>query len=274
MKHKRAVIFSTVMIFVVAAIVALGWLFRARYFIVIDVNGAGEAKSELYEYVNDETEKYFKGKWMFTFGEEQIKNLLAKNPYVEFIQAKKISPDKVEVTFAERVERFLIVLGGQGYITDENYNLLRLAENTDASAYPSLADVSVDGIDGLDFSSAPLGQKLKFDGNNLFGAMSEMFGKFTDKLNLIDSVLVDGYKNVVEFRTATGVTITVSFTVPTTTDPTEDDIKLTKERICQKTGDIEKLYDSLDEKSKRGGYIRVYEMEDHTVVINYEPDEN
>ncbi len=274
MKHKRAVIFSTVMIFVVAAIVALGWLFRARYIIVIDVNGSGETKSELYEYVNDEVEKNFKGKWMFTFKEEQIKNLLSKNPYVEFIRAEKISPDKVEVTFAERVERFLIVSGGKGYITDGNYNLLKLTDNVNAEDYPSLADVNVDGIDGLDFSSAALGQKLKFDGNNLFGAMSEMFGKFTDKLNFIDSVLVDGYKNVVEYRTFTGVTIAVSFTVPTTLEPTEEEIRLTKERICAKAEDIETLYDTLDEKSKRSGYIRVYEMSDHTVVVNYEPNEN
>ncbi len=272
MKHKRAVIFSTVMIFVVAAIVALGWLFRARYFIVIDVNGSNESKSELYEYVNDETEKYFKGKWMFTFGEEQVRNLLTKNPYIEFIQARKISPDKVEVTFAERVERFLIVSGGKGYITDGNYNLLRNTDNVNADEYPSLVDVTAEGIDGLDFSTANLGEKLRFDGNNLFGAMSEMFGKFTDKLNFIDSVLVDGYKNVVEYRTFTGVTITVSFTVPTTLEPTEEEIKLTKERICLKAQDIEILYDSLDEKSKRSGYIRVYEMENQTVVVNYEPD--
>ena len=273
MKHKRAVIFSTVMIFVVAAIVSLGWLFRARYIIVIDRNGSGDAKSELYEYVNDEVEKNFKGKWMFTFKEEQIKNLLSKNPYVEFIQAKKISPDKVEVTFAEREERFLIVSDGKGYITDANYNLLRLTDNVNADDYPSLADVNVNGIDGLDFSSAKLGQKLKFDGNNLFGAMSEMFGKFTDKLNFIDSMLVDGYKNVVEYRTFTGVTITVSFTVPTTSEPTEEEISLTKERICAKAEEIETLYDALNEKSKRSGYIRVYEMEDRTVVVNYEPNE-
>lgn len=272
MKHKRAVIFSTVMIFVVAAIVALGWLFRARYFIVIDVNGSDGTKSELYEYVNDETEKHFKGKWMFTFGEEQIKTLLSENPYIEFIRARKISPDKVEITFAERVERFLIVSGGKGYITDGNYNLLKLTDDTDADKYPSLVNVNVEGIDGLDFSSAKCGEKLRFDGNNLFGAMSEMFGKFTDKLNFIDSVLVDGYKNVVEYRTLTGVTITVSFTVPTTAEPSEDDIRLTKERICLKAQDIETLYDSLDEKSKRSGYIRVYEMENQTVVVNYEPD--
>ena len=59
MKYKKAIIFSTIMIFVVAAAVALGWLFRARYFIVNDLNGlTGEtAESGLYSFVSETLEK-------------------------------------------------------------------------------------------------------------------------------------------------------------------------------------------------------------------------
>ena len=120
MKYKKAIIFSTIMIFVVAAAVALGWLFRARYFIVNDLNGlTGEtAESGLYSFVCETLEKKYKGKWLFSFGEKEIENDLSANPYVELIEVKKTAPDKISVTFSERKERFLIVIGDKGYVTD------------------------------------------------------------------------------------------------------------------------------------------------------------
>lgn len=67
MKYKKAIIFSTIMIFVVAAAVALGWLFRVRYFIVNDLNGlTGEtAESGLYSFVCETLEKNIKGGGFF-----------------------------------------------------------------------------------------------------------------------------------------------------------------------------------------------------------------
>lgn len=277
MKYKKAIIFSTIMIFVVAAAVALGWLFRARYFIVNDLNGlTGEtAESGLYSFVCETLEKKYKGKWLFSFGEKEIENDLSANPYVELIEVKKTAPDKISVTFSERKERFLIVIGDKGYVTDSGYNLLRDVAATDfGEQEDSLVRVEVRGMDELDFSALPKGKKITFEEENLFGAMTDIFGKFSDKLNFISGITIDGEKNIVEYRAQTGVIIDVSLAVATADKPTEADKKATRERICESVAEIESVYNNLDERSKRRGYIRVYETDEKEVIVNYEPDGN
>lgn len=265
------------MIFVVAAAVALGWLFRARYFIVNDLNGlTGEtAESGLYSFVSETLEKNYKGKWLFSFDEKDIENDLSVNPYVELIEVKKIAPDKISVTFSERKERFLIVSGDNGYVTDSGYNLLRDVAAADIGEQEeSLVRVDVRGMDEFDFSALPKGKKIKFEEENLFGAMTDIFSKFTDKLNFISGIMIDGEKNIVEYRAQTGVIINVSLAVATADKPTGADKKATRERICESVAKIESVYNGLDERSKRQGYIWVYETDEKEVIVNYEPSGN
>lgn len=277
MKYKKAIIFSTIMIFVVAAAVALGWLFRARYFIVNDLNGLTEevGESGLYSFVSETLEKNYKGRWLFAFDEKDIKNDLSANPYVELIEIKKIAPDKISVTFSERKERFLIVSGDNGYVTDSGYNLLRDVAAADiGDREESLVRVEVRGMDELDFSSLPKGKKIAFEEENLFGAMTDIFDKFTDKLNFVSGITIDGEKNIVEYGTQTGVVINVSLAVATSDKPAEADKKATRERICESVAKIESVYNGLDERSKRQGCIWVYETDEKEVIVNYEPNGN
>ena len=55
MKHKFAIIFSTVMLFIVAVILSAAWLLKTRYFVVKDINGTidGDIKSNVYSYVDE-----------------------------------------------------------------------------------------------------------------------------------------------------------------------------------------------------------------------------
>lgn len=277
MKYKKAIIFSTIMIFVVAAAVALGWLFRARYFIVNDLNGLkGEtAESGLYSFVSETLEKNYKGRWLFAFDEKDIENDLSVNPYVELIEVKKIAPDKISVTFSERKERFLIVSGDNGYVTDLGYNLLRDVAAADIGEQEeSLVRVDVRGMDEFDFSALPKGKKIAFKEENLFGAMTDIFGKFTDRFNFISGITIDGEKNIVEYRAQTGVIINVSLAVAASDKPTEADKKATRERICESVAKIESVYNGLDERSKLRGYIWVYETDEKEVIVNYEPGGN
>ena len=50
--------------------------------------------------------------------------------------------------------------------------------------------------------------------------------------------------------------------------------KATRERICESVAEIESVYNNLDERSKRRGYIRVYETDEKEVIVNYEPEGN
>ena len=58
MKHKFAIIFSTVMLFIVAVILSAAWLLKTRYFVVKDINGTidGDIKSNVYSYVDETLE--------------------------------------------------------------------------------------------------------------------------------------------------------------------------------------------------------------------------
>lgn len=272
MKHKFAIIFSTVMLFIVAVILSAAWLLKTRYFVVNDINGTidGDIKSDVYSYVDETLESNFKGKWIFTYGIDDVVKLLKENPYVEILDVKKSFPDKLVVKIYERRERFAIAYKGKYYITDSEYNYLRVADEIEESRKDKLIYVDLKQIDDIDFSTVPLGEKIEFKDQLCFTAMTEIFQGFSDKLNFIDKIICDGERNTVDFYTLTGVVINVNLSVATTTEPTKEDLKNTCKRICEKSENIEKYYNSLDEGKKRSGYIRVFEMEDSSIRIAHE----
>ena len=110
MKHKFAIIFSTVMLFIVAVILSAAWLLKTRYFVVKDINGTidGDIKSNVYSYVDETLENNFKGKWIFAYDKNDVTKLLKENPYVGIIDVKKSFPDKLVVEIYERKDRFAI----------------------------------------------------------------------------------------------------------------------------------------------------------------------
>ena len=272
MKHKFAIIFSTVMLFIVAVILSAAWLLKTRYFVVNDINGTidGDIKSDVYSYVDETLENNFKGKWIFTYGNNDVIKLLKENPYVEILDVKKSFPDKLVVKIYERKERFAIAYKGKYYITDSEYNYLRVTDKIEESGKDKLIYVDLREIDGINFSTVPLGEKIKFNDQLCFTAMTDIFQGFSDKFNFIDKIICDGERNTVDFYTMTGVIISVNLSVATTTEPTKDDYKNTCQRISNESENIEKYYNSLDEGEKRSGYIRVFEMEDSSVRIIHE----
>lgn len=273
MKHKFAVVASTVMIFVAAMLLSGAWLLRVRYFVVHDINGVenGETKSELYEYVNGVLEENYKNKWIFTFKEKDVREILGVNPYVEITEVKKVFPDRLEITMLERKERFALLCDNKYYVTDSKYYLLRVADKLTDTEIDNLKTVNVKNIEGFDLSKAMVGEKISSYGGLLFESMTTIFETFSDGLNFVKSIEIDGEKNVVDYQTQTGVIINVSFSVASVDNPNDTDKKTVCEKICLNANLIDSLYQSLSEREKRFGYIRVYEMTDGTVAVNYEP---
>ena len=272
MKHKFAIIFSTVMLFIVAVILSAAWLLKTRYFVVKDINGTidGDIKSNVYSYVDETLENNFKGKWIFAYDKNDVTKLLKENPYIGIIDVKKSFPDKLVVEIYERKERFAIAYKGKYYITDSEYHYLRVADEIEESKKDKLICVDLKNIDNIDFSAVPLGEEVKFNDELCFTAMTEIFQGFSDKLNFIDKIICDGERNTVDFYTMTGVVINVNLSVATTTEPTKDDFKNTCDKICKESKNIEKYYNSLGEGEKRAGYIRVFQTEDSVVRIIHE----
>lgn len=195
------------------------------------------------------------------------------------MKVETVFPDKLNVTFTERKERFAVAVRGERdeyLITDGEFVLLRVT--TDKSLLPeNLVEVNVKN-QSIDTGSLPLGKRISFDKQDVFGAMTDVFLQFEDRLNFIDKIIIYGsenidvtaQKNAVDFETVTGVTINVSFACGTSVDPTEREQAETVKKIIAKAKEIQESYDKLDELSMSEGYVRVYENSDGEIKIKYE----
>lgn len=279
MKHRLIIITSTVVALVLALTLAFFWLCKTRY-INLSTDNAESVDDEIYSRVEKTLENKYGGKYFFSVKADEVKAELEKDPYVSSVKVETVFPDKLNVTFTERKERFAVAVRGERdeyLITDGEFVLLRIA--SDKSVLPeNLVEVNVKN-QSIDTGSLPLGKRISFDKQDVFGAMTDVFLQFDDRLNFIDKIVIYGLenidvtvqKNAVDFETVTGVTINVSFACGTSVDPTEREKEATVKKITAKARDIRKFYDDLNELRMSEGYVRVFENKDGEIVIAYEP---
>lgn len=279
MKHRLIIITSTVVALALALTLAFFWLCKTRY-INLSTDNAESVDDEIYSRVEKTLEKKYGGKYFFSVKADEVKAELEKDPYVSSVKVETVFPDKLSVTFTERKERFAVAVRGERdeyLITDGEFVLLRVA--TDKSLLPeNLVEVNVKN-QSIDTGSLPLGKRISFDKQDVFGSMTDVFLQFDDRLNFVDKITIYGLenidetveKNAVDFETVTGVTINVSFACGTSVDPTEREKEATVKKITAKARDIRKFYDDLNELRMSEGYVRVFENKDGEIVIAYEP---
>ena len=279
MKHRLIIITSTVVALVLAMTLAFFWLCKTRY-INLSTDNAESVDDEIYSRVEKTLENKYGGKYFFSVKADEVKAELEKDPYVSSVKVETVFPDKLNVTFTERKERFAVAVRGEKeeyLITDGEFVLLRIA--SDKSVLPeNLVEVNVKN-QSIDTGSLPLGKRISFDKQDVFGSMTDVFLQFDDRLNFVDKITIYGLenidetveKNAVDFETVTGVTINVSFACGTSVDPTEHEKEATVKKITAKARDIRKFYDDLDELRMSEGYVRVFENKDGEIVIAYEP---
>lgn len=278
MKHRLIIITSTVVALALALTLAFFWLCKTRY-INLSTDNAESVDDEIYSRVEKTLEKKYGGKYFFSVKADEVKAELEKDPYVSSVKVETVFPDKLNVTFTERKERFAVAVRGERdeyLITDGAFVLLRVT--TDKSLlHENLVEVNVKN-QSIDTGSLPLGKRISFDKQDVFGAMTDVFLQFDDRLNFIDKIIIYGsenidvtaQKNAVDFETVTGVTINVSFACGTSVDPTEREQAETVKKIIAKAKEIQESYDKLDELSMSEGYVRVYENSDGEIKIKYE----
>lgn len=279
MKHRLIIITSTVVALALALTLAFFWLCKTRY-INLSTDNAESVGDEIYSRAEQTLEKKYGGRYFFSVKADEVKEELEKDPYVSSVKVDMVFPDKLNVSFTERKERFAVAVRGENdeyLITDGEFVLLRVASSK-SELSENLVEVNVKN-QRIDTASLPLGKRISFDKQDVFGAMTDVFLQFDDRLNFIDKITVYGLENVdetieknaVDFETVTGVTINVSFACGTSVEPNEREKTETLKKITANAKEIQKFYDDLDELKKSEGYVRVFENKDGEIKKSYEP---
>lgn len=266
MRYKGLIITSTVLVFLMASVLAFVWLFKVRY-VEVDVFAEVSETEETYEYVNGLLEDRYFGKSFFSFNEKDVKNTLIENPYIKIKRIKKVFPDRIQVSVEKRVERFALYYNSVYYITDSDYFILRKVTDKNL-VKEGIIEMKLDGID-LDESSLAVGSALGYHNADIVGYMTAVFSDFSDGLNLVNNVTLMGRQNWIRFYTKTGVCIEFSFAKsnPTISD---EQRKTEAEAIIKKVAKVEEFYVNLNEKEKSEGFILVYTKSSGEITIEHD----
>ena len=265
MKHKGIILLSTVLVFVLATIVSVVWLFKIRH---VEIEVVAETTQEIitYDKVNDLVEDTYKGKSYFRVKASQVETTLCQDPYIKVKSVKKVFPDRLKIQVEKRKERFAILYQQEYFVTDSEYHLLRKVSDG-SQLEDDIIKITLTNIN-IDAETLVLGQKIGAENDVLVGRMTAIFAKFSDGLNLVKNVTVMGDQNWIRFNTKTGVVIEFSF-APSDPKASEEVKNAEAEKLVDEANEVEKAYHSLSEDKKRIGYLLVSTKADGKIAIEH-----
>ena len=124
MKHKRLLIISTCLVFLMICVLCFKELFTVKDINVeylVTSNGVNE---EVYSLV----EKY-KGKSIFSIDAEEIKNEITSNRYLKVLSIEKKYPNEILINVIERSEKYYYVADDAVYYFDDEFFTVRKADS-------------------------------------------------------------------------------------------------------------------------------------------------
>ena len=141
MKHKRLLLITTCLVFVMICVVALRELFSVK-----DVNVVYSVTSnEVTEEMQSLLEKY-KGKSIFLVDEQEIIDEITANRYLKVVSVKKNYPNEIVVNLTQRLEKYYYFNGENTYYFDDEYFVVRASELPETVDF--LTEISFSNIDG------------------------------------------------------------------------------------------------------------------------------
>ena len=124
MKHKRLLILSTCLVFVMVCFVSLRELFTVK-----DVNVMYSVTTEgVTEDVYTLLEKY-KGRNIFSVDVDEIKQEITSNNYLKVLSVEKKYPNEILINLIERSERYYYVANDGVYYFDDEYFIVRMDDS-------------------------------------------------------------------------------------------------------------------------------------------------
>lgn len=238
MKYKKPLIALTFTLLVVCALVCFLYAFKT---VDVEVNvtkteiSSTDIEGDVLNSLNS-----LNGKCLLFLSEKEIVEVAKNNsPYVDVLSVEKSYPNKIVVNVKERVEKFFISSGDKSVMTDENFNVLRLANE------------NVNGLDGnrnveiilnpSDVKSGALsvGNKVEVNDSETAQMLKTLAQLLSQNREIVKSVEVTVRENGVFYRSAT-----VEFL-----EGAKFELAMSSERTEDKFNAAKQKYQSLSDKS-------------------------
>ncbi len=263
MKHKRLIIVSTFIVFILVLLLDFVWLLKINE-TEVRLSCEEEVSEELFYSADNTLKELSLGKSYLLLNTGKIEKKLSENPYIAVESVKKEFPNKVVAVISERIEYFSLEYNGKYYYLDKDFILLKVSENEiDREVVP----LTMNKI-SLDFDNFELGKVIDYNSNNLFGNMVKMYSAVPDRFNMIKSISLDAERNRVEFFIATGVCFEFRFAYLPNYSSDEDKAK-TDVAMVNSVPEVYDYFTKLGEKEKSSGKIIIYPISTDKVKIEH-----
>lgn len=120
MKHKRLVIITTCLVFVMVCVLCLKELFSVKDITVVYSVTSNEVTEEVLSLL----EKY-KGESIFSIDDEKITEEITANRYLKVLSVEKKYPNELIINLQERTEKYYYEKAGEYFFFDEEYFIVR-----------------------------------------------------------------------------------------------------------------------------------------------------
>lgn len=239
MKHKRLLMFTTFLVFVMISVLCVKELFTVK-----DVTVVYSVTSEkVSEEVASLLEKYY-DQSIFSVDTNKIAEEITANRYLKVISVTKNYPNEIVVKLTQRTEKYYYLYNGEVYYFDEEYFVVRKGDNLLENAY--LTEIVFCDLDGNNADAeVSLKSIFKFpnDYNEWCDIVCEKCAKVSDSVTKIFFISTNEQGNYrVRLQMREGVVI---------------EIRKAGEKLADKLESGIAFYQSAEEAKKIQGVIYV-----------------
>ncbi len=261
MKHKRLIVTSTFIVFILVLLLDFVWLVRINE-TEIKFSSDGEISEELFGYANTTVKELSLGKSFLLLDTNKIADKISENPYISVESVKKEFPNRVTATLGERFEYFAIKSDEKYYYLDKDFILLRSSDELGGD----VIELETKNVT-FDFERFDYGKKIDYNSNKLFGNMVKIYEKIEDRFNTVSNVGIDAEQSRIRFFMRTGVCVEFRFAYLPNYSSVEDK-NVTDETMVNSVYSVFDFYSALSEKEKNSGKVIVYPIS--TTEVNIE----
>lgn len=124
MKHKRLLIISTCLVFVMVCVLCFKELFTVKDINVEYLVTSSGVNEEVYSLVEE-----YKGRSIFTVDVDEIKNKITSNHYLKVLSIEKKYPNEILISLIERSEKYYYVADDAVYYFDDEFFTVRRSDS-------------------------------------------------------------------------------------------------------------------------------------------------
>ena len=252
MKHKRLLMLSTVLVFIMVCVVCVKELFSVKDITVQYSVTSNEVSEEVVSLLDE-----YYGKNIFSVDTNKIREEITANHYLKVVSVTKDYPNEIVIALTERTEKFYYVDSDAIYYFDEEYFVVRKSQELpESTSY--LTQFIFENIDG-EKCDADCQLKSVFEFPNNFNADADILAnavkEISSNVTKISFVITEEEGNYrIRLQMIEGVVI---------------EIRKAGESLTEKIAKGVEFYNNLEELKKIGGIIYVQIDNNGEVAANH-----